>query len=65
VTALKSLVITPEYIKSFENCRFKNIDLDEIVSVKATGVTPEYIKEMKSKGFNYDKLAEVCNVEEY
>jgi hypothetical protein len=50
------LGITPEYIKSFETVGFKNIDLDEIVSVKATGVTPEYIKEMKSKGFNYDKL---------
>jgi uncharacterized protein YnzC (UPF0291/DUF896 family) len=46
------LGITPEYIKSFETVRLQNIDLDEIISVKATGVTPEYIKEMKSKGFN-------------
>jgi hypothetical protein len=35
---------------------FKDIHLDEIVTVKAIGVTPEYIKEMKSKGFNYNSL---------
>ena len=48
--------ITPEFIKGFENIGFKNIDIDEIVAVKAVGVTPEYIKEMKSKGFNYNSL---------
>ena len=48
--------VTPEFIKSFETVGFKNIPLDDIVSVKAVGVTPEYIKDMKSKGFNYDRI---------
>jgi len=49
---MKSLGIKPDFIKGFKNIGFKDLSLDEIVSVKSMGITPEYITSMRKKGFD-------------
>ncbi|HEY0244673.1 MAG TPA: M56 family metallopeptidase [Mucilaginibacter sp.] len=48
---MKSMNITPEYIKSFEAVGYKDIPTSTLINMKSMEITPEYVKSFKDMGY--------------
>jgi len=51
LTSLKSMNITPEFVKSFEAVGYKDIPTTTLYTLKSQEITPAYVKEFKDMGY--------------
>ncbi|HEV8434415.1 MAG TPA: M56 family metallopeptidase [Thermoanaerobaculia bacterium] len=47
---LRSVGVTPEYIKQMRSTGLGDLSLDDIVAMRSQGVSPEYVSEMRNSG---------------
>jgi hypothetical protein len=52
LTSLKSMNITPEFVKSFEAVGYKDIPTNTLYTLKSMEITPAYVKEFKDMGYS-------------
>ncbi len=51
IVAIKSLNISPEYIRSLKEAGLDDLTNSQLISMKSQNITAEYIKELKAAGF--------------
>jgi beta-lactamase regulating signal transducer with metallopeptidase domain len=59
--AMKSLGITPEFVKGIQTAGFPNVETDEVISMKALGISIDEIKAYQKLGFRNISIDEVIS----
>ena len=56
---LRSVGVTPEYIKQMRSTGLGDLSLDEIVAMRSQGVTPEYVSEIRNSGIEIKSAKDI------
>ena len=59
---LRSVGVTPEYIKQMRGTGLGDVSLDDIVAMRSQGVTPEYVSEMRNSGIEIKTAREIVTL---
>ena len=59
---LRSVGVTPEYIKQMRATGLGDLSLDAIVAMRSQGVTPEYVSEMRNSGIEIKRPEDIITL---
>ncbi|HEX3108782.1 MAG TPA: M56 family metallopeptidase [Thermoanaerobaculia bacterium] len=59
---LRSVGVTPEYIKQMRGTGLGDLSLDDIVAMRSQGVTPEYVSEMRNSGIDIKDARDIVTL---
>ena len=59
---LRSVGVTPDYIKQMRGTGLGDLSLDEIVAMRSQGVTPDYVSQMRNSGIEIKSAEDIITL---